>query len=90
MLIRTPGELGSAIRVVQANLEDGTLEEVPREDPFLPDMEPFVTLRDKGPWADILSYGFRCRDCGALFQFSAEIYHGRGGRWAPANRPSQL
>jgi hypothetical protein len=78
--IRTPGDLGKAIRIVQANLRDGTLEELPR-DPLSP--EPFLTLKDDGPWNDIVSYRFRCTACGARFRLSAETYHGSGGEWTP-------
>ena len=83
--IRTPGELGKVIRVVQANLRDGTLDEVPSGGPFA-SANPFPSLKENGPWDDVVSYDFRCRSCGAGFHLSAETYHGAGGEWAPVKR----
>ena len=75
--IRTPGELAKAIRIVRASIDDGTLTEVDR-----PDGEPFSTLKEEGPWADVIDCRFSCRHCGALFGLSVETYHGSGGRWS--------
>jgi len=80
--IRSPGELSRAIRVVQANLADRTLEQAPR--PALgASSTPFLTVSESGPWDDVLLYEFTCRSCGARFQLSAETHHGLGGEWQP-------
>lgn len=85
-LIRTPGELGKAVRAVQANLTDGTLEQVAAGE-LSP--RPFCDIRENGPWDDVLSYRFRCRECSQSFSLTAETYHGGGGEWAPHNPPLQ-
>jgi hypothetical protein len=82
-LIRTPGELGKAVRVVQANLTDGTLEQVEAGD--VSSKPQFRDLREEGPWDDVLSYRFQCRECGQSFSLTAETYHGGGGEWTPHN-----
>jgi hypothetical protein len=74
--MRTPGELAKAIRVVQANVADGTLR--PIEQPGTP---PLASVPPDGPWADVISYRFHCVQCGAQFELSAETYHGSGGSW---------
>jgi hypothetical protein len=79
--IRSPGELQKAIRVVRANLADGTLEQQPGN-PVHP-MLPFLSLTEVGPWDDYLLYEFRCTSCGARFTLSVETYHGAGGSWTP-------
>jgi len=74
--IRTPGELAKAIRVVQANVADGSLKvESPDRS------SPIQDLKADGPWADIISYRFSCAQCGTHFELSAETYHGAGGSW---------
>ena len=74
--IRSPGELSKAIRVVRANLADGTLLQRGGSDPF-------ASLPEGGPWPDHVSFCFHCAQCGAAFTLSAETHHGAGGRWAP-------
>jgi hypothetical protein len=81
--IRSPGELQKAIRVVRANLADGTLEQLPGN-PVHP-MRPFLSLTEAGPWDDYLLYEFRCSSCAARFTLSAETYHGAGGSWRPGD-----
>lgn len=73
-LIRTPGELTKAIRVIRANLADGTLASA----------APFEAMEPEGPWPDVLQYEFRCPACDARFSLIAETYHGRGGSWTVA------
>ena len=77
--IRTPGELQKAIRVVRANLADGTIEQMPEN--LLHSKRPFMSLTELGPWDDHLLYEFQCRSCAARFTFSVETYHGAGGAW---------
>ena len=86
-LIRTPGELGKAVRVVQANLADGTLEQVDVGD--VTSKGQFRDLREDGPWDDVLSYWFQCRECCQSFSLTAETYHGGRGEWTPHNQPLQ-
>jgi len=85
--IRSPGELAKAIRIIQANLQDGSLEQVPGEGVGVP-AEPFLSLSESGPWDDVLLYEFSCRSCGSRFRLSADTYHGRGGDWLPMDEPS--
>ena len=80
--IRTPGELARAIRIVQANLKDGTIEQVSR-DVLGASTQQFVSLNDEGPWDDVLLYAFSCRSCRSQFHLSADTYPGRGGAWTP-------
>ena len=74
--IRTPGELAKAIRVVQANIADGTLQPIEQAGE-----QPVTSVRPDGPWADVIAYLFRCASCGTQFELSAETYHGSGGFW---------
>ena len=85
--IRSPGELAQAVRIVQANLKDETLEQVPREGLGV-STKPFPSLSETGPWDDVLLYEFSCRSCGARFRLSADTYHGQGGDWMPVDEPS--
>jgi len=80
--IRSPAELREAIRVVRANLVDGTLEQLPGDQ--VHPMPPFLSVIEEGPWGDFLLYEFWCRSCGARFTLSVETYHGAGGFWTPA------
>ena len=82
--IRSPTELSKALRVVCANLADGTLEECAAEvtDSSL-DLPPLAQLPPEGPWPDVINYRVRCRTCRLAFELEAETYHGRGGTWRP-------
>src|SRR5437016_5461539 len=80
--IRTPGELKKAIRVVLANVQDGTLKAVSANGEVVGFEIP------EGPWPDIIEIDFRCRHCDASFRLIAETYHGSGGEWSPAGGPS--
>ena len=74
--IRTPGELAKAIRVVQANIADGTIRPIEQ-----PGAAPIASIAPDGPWPDVIAYLFRCATCGTQFELSAETYHGSGGAW---------
>ena len=80
--IRTPGELAKAIRVVRANLADGTLEPAQGDDPGASTL-PFASISESGPWPDVVLYEFCCRSCRSRFRLFAETYHGQGGQWQP-------
>ena len=79
--ISTPGQLSNALRVVKANLADGTLRELPATSAT--GTLPFAQIDVDGPWADVISYRFECCSCRQTFDLAAETYHGGGGTWAP-------
>ena len=83
--IRSRGELARAIRVIQANLEDDTLEQAEVTGAGA-SIQSFRSVSEHGPWEDILLYEFSCRSCSARFQLFADTYHGRGGHWHPVER----
>ena len=85
--IRTPGELGKAMRIVHANLRDGTLDQV--EAGEFASKGRFLDVVEDGPWEDVLHYRFSCIRCGQAFDLTAETYHGGGGEWAPHNQALQ-
>ncbi len=87
--IRTPGELKKAIRIIAANLDDGTIrlsEYWPKGILKCCDSGSFSELANGHDWGDIIEYYFECPQCRSLFHLEAETYHGRGGRWSPAER----
>jgi len=81
--IRTPAALGKAVRVVQANLADGTLSQIDAGRGAT--RKPFLSIPEDGPWEDLLKYRFECSECGQEFDLSAETFHGGGGEWTPHN-----
>ena len=86
--ISLPADLKNAIRVVQANISDGTII----ESDFWPDQHPktstelFSKVQVEGPWDDVLIYYFECPKCKQLFRLGAETYHGSGGSWKPVDK----
>jgi hypothetical protein len=83
--ITTPSDLSRAIRVIKANLKDGTLIESSYhpDEQLTPVVVPFDEVEEKGPWDDYVEHYFSCTLCGRLFKLSAETYHGSGGTWSP-------
>lgn len=80
--IENPGDLTKAIRVVAANLNDGTI--VASEPPMGSYTSvPFQNLADGELWDDIVEYNFHCPKCRQQFCLRAETYHGSGGSWSP-------
>lgn len=79
--IGTRGQLTKAIRVVRANLADGTLVDI-TQSAHSPSGK-FADLSESGPWPDYIEHYFQCKACGHRFRFSAETYHGAGGEWEP-------
>lgn len=75
--IRTPGELDKALRVIDGNLADGTLEPAPRAGD-----EPFG-LRPGAPLPVVIDQTYQCRTCRRRFRLIVETYHGSGGAWSP-------
>jgi len=82
--IRSPADLGRAIRIARDNVADGTIVEVPSRSSVF--REPFSSVIPEGPWEDVIGYGFGCTSCGQLFYLSAETYHGSGGEWRPVTK----
>ena len=68
-------DLQKTLRVVRANLADGTLTEVP---PRNPSFSPFAAFFEPFPWPDVLVSQFRCSSCACLFELGVDVYHGRG------------
>jgi hypothetical protein len=81
--IRSLGELTMAIRVIHANLDDGTIVQALRTDGLGVSTEPFSSVNENGPWPDYLLYDFECHSCGSRFQLSVDVYRGSGGEWLP-------
>jgi hypothetical protein len=80
--IRSLLELAKAIRIVQANLKDGTIEQMPLGG-IGASTQPFASLSEEGPWEDLLVYAFSCRSCRSRFHLSVDVYHGNLGAWTP-------
>lgn len=82
--IRSPAELSRAMRIVRANLADGTIQQVVVPTDDRPHATPFfLSLGDSGPWPDFVNFQFACTMCGSRFELVAETYHGSGGHWQP-------
>lgn len=81
--IRRPSDLAKAMRVIKANLADGTLVPEPQDPGSVVPMPPFKQLDVEGPRPDYLEYRFRCAHCDQPFRLDAETYHGAGGCWRP-------
>lgn len=79
--IRSPGELRKAISVAGDNLQDGTIEEAPVENPPFEPRVPFLDVLGGSNPGDYVCYRFRCKSCGEVFALTAETYHGSGGSW---------
>lgn len=79
-----PTQLEGALAIVRTNVADGTLTEMDyaSSETLRVDQPAFAELSSV-PWPDVFEYYFRCVTCGALYRFSAETYHGRGGQWSP-------
>ena len=82
--IRSPKDLGRAIKLAQENLNDGTVSEIKGRNPI--GLPAFQTLLPDGPWDDIVAYRFSCAACGEVFSLHAETYHGQGGAWEPERK----
>jgi hypothetical protein len=80
--VQSPGDLEMVLRVVQANLRDGTIAPEPLPTSLLAPAD-VATLPLQGPWPDVIRAAFRCTQCGERFELSVETYHGAGGRWQP-------
>ena len=89
--IRSTNELKKAIRVVRANLKDGTIVESlywPKGAIKL-ENKPLSTatemIIESEPYEDVMQYYFECPKCKQIYSLSCETYHGIGGERAPVN-----
>jgi hypothetical protein len=88
--IRSPGALTRAIRIVGANVRDGTLRQIALTgNPIGASTSFFLELSEVGPWPDLIDFVFECTECERQFELTAETYHGRGGHWRPLERNSR-
>ncbi|MGX2032440.1 MULTISPECIES: hypothetical protein [Methylocaldum] len=77
--ILSPAQLTKTIRVLRANVADGTLVDITQ--PAHSPSGEFSELSDVAPWPDYVEHYFRCTACGQRFRLSADTYHGAGGEW---------
>lgn len=80
--IRSRAELNDAARVVQREIENGTLAETRTDVPRREWQTSFSDLLEGEALDDIVACYFRCTACAQLFCLSCETYHGCGGGWA--------
>jgi hypothetical protein len=77
--IRTSQELESVIKVIKANIRDGTIKEVDVVN------NPLNEIETNKNWPDLFHNKFQCQTCNQRFILSVETYHGRGGFWDSLN-----
>lgn len=78
--IVVPGDLREALRIIGANIADGTLRAVHSTlDPQ--GSTSFEDVMDRSARDDIVSRNFQCCHCGQRFHLGVETYHGGGGSW---------
>ena len=84
--IGSPKDFERAIRIIRANLEDGTIVESDYwpEGCIGKDRTPFSEVTGRGVYTeDVYIYYFECPDCHQLFKLTCDTYHGGGGEWKP-------
>jgi hypothetical protein len=80
--IRLPGELARILEKVKRAVAAGELEYNAFESSrVLIGQSHFGSVEPSGPYPDVLDYYFECTACRAVFELTAETYHGRGGKW---------
>jgi hypothetical protein len=86
--IGSAAELTNVLKVVRANVEDGTLVEAAYwpQGQIKVSRPSFMSIPVSGPWPDFVEYYFSCTACGQLYRLSVETYHGAGGQWSPWER----
>jgi len=86
--IENSKQLEQAIRVIAANLEDGTIVESDYwpEGALNYNHTTFKELVAGATWGDVLKYYFECPKCNSLYKLWAETYHGSGGGWGPSEQ----
>ena len=84
--IRSPDQFEQALRIVRANIADGTIAQSnywPAGVIKVCDT-PFEQVNGHGPYSeDIYIYYFECPNCKQIFKLSCNTYHGSGGVWRP-------
>jgi hypothetical protein len=80
--IHLPGDLARVLAKLRRAVAAGDLNyngfESSRAHIGQPDFE---SVDPWGPYPDVLDYYFDCPTCGAVFELTAETYHGSGGKW---------
>lgn len=87
--IEVPADLARAVAMAKAGVASGAIREVTRFSdgrPLHQDMT-FEDLSIDGPWPDIVAYYFACTSCHAIYELSADTYHGSGGAWQGSTGP---
>ncbi len=80
--IRLPGELARILAKLKRAVAAGELRYNGFESSRALSGQPdFKSLEPSGPYPDALDYYFDCPACGAVFELTAETYHGGGGEW---------
>ena len=77
--IVTDRKFEHAIRIIKANIDDGTIIEVVRTNQFAPDT--FESICNSDTWPDYIENHFKCTTCECQFRLTVETYHGSGGTW---------
>ena len=72
-------KLRKAFRVIEDNIDDGTIIEMDRASKFAPDTFEAICKADTLP--DYIENHFKCTTCGCTFILAVETYHGSGGTW---------
>jgi hypothetical protein len=80
---RTPGALRKAVSIVNENLIDSTIREIPTRDSSFFASEAFQAVANGSEWPDTFNFWFECVSCGERFSLEADTYHGAGGQWKP-------
>ena len=77
--IESPDDLTKVLRFANEKLAAGTLIEP--EEGRRTWSQRVHQLAESGPWPDSVECQLACASCGERFEFYANTYHGRGGRW---------
>jgi len=81
--IQTVGDFEMVLRVVKANVADGTIQQDQAAPGRVMPPVDVALLPEAGPWPDIVEESFRCLSCDQEFALEAETFHGAGGKWRP-------
>jgi hypothetical protein len=82
MRIRRPADLERILGTVKEAVATGHLKYNAFESSRVVIGQPdFGELEASGPYPDAMDYYFDCPACGAVYELTAETYHGSGGTW---------
>lgn len=80
--IRVPSELVQILAKLKLAVAAGELKYNGFESSRALTGQPnFDAIEPSGPYPDAMDYYFDCPSCGAVFELTAETYHGSGGKW---------